>query len=52
MERMIICFLLVAGTAITANAVLADGGCWYNGDLYPIGTRIGSKVCTSSGWRG
>jgi hypothetical protein len=32
-----------------ASAAMAD--CSYNGQMYPVGTRLGSLVCTPQGWR-
>lgn len=45
--------IAIVGTAIaTAAAVSAQGqGCYYNGELYPVGTTFGSFVCTPDGWK-
>jgi hypothetical protein len=41
--------ILAAILFSTATAALAN--CSYNGQVYPLGTRLGSLVCTPQGWR-
>lgn len=41
---------MLAAILITmATAAVAD--CSYNGQMYPVGTRLGGLVCTPQGWR-
>lgn len=36
---------------LLALAGLAHADCQYNGQSYPVGTRLGSLTCTPQGWR-
>ena len=53
MKTLIIVSLLVLGTVSLHIKIVSaqSSGCYFNDKLYPIGTRIGSYVCTRSGWQ-
>jgi hypothetical protein len=49
MQILRIAILATIGFALPVSAM---AGCWYNGKLYPTGTRIGAVVCQPNGaWR-
>jgi hypothetical protein len=52
LKLLLLQLFVVWALLMTANAVLAQTGCWYNGRLYPPGTRLGPLTCMPDGrWR-
>jgi hypothetical protein len=42
--------LLLAAAALSAVPAAAQSGCYYEGQLYPEGTRVGGLVCVNGQW--
>jgi hypothetical protein len=44
---------MILGISIFANNLSAQtAGCRYNGQLYPVGTKLGNLTCTADGtWK-
>jgi hypothetical protein len=36
--------------ALAAHGAAAQSGCYYDGQLYPEGTRIGGLICVNGQW--
>ena len=53
MKKLIIASIFTWGIIpLSTTIVLAQSsGCYYNGQLYPIGTTIGNYECTPEGWQ-
>jgi len=48
--KKILAISLIALFVFFASQTFAD--CWFNGNLYPTGTRINNKTCQPDGsWR-
>ena len=42
--------LLLAGLVLAAGPAAPQQGCYYEGVLYPDGTRVGGLVCRNGEW--
>lgn len=49
MIRRALVVMILALPAATPP-VAAEEGCWYSGQLYPPGTRIGGMKCENGEW--
>jgi hypothetical protein len=43
---------LLGAVVVAAGPVAAQSGCYYDGALYPHGTRVGGLVCDNGQWVG
>jgi hypothetical protein len=42
----------IVASSIFGNSAFAQPGCRYNGQLYPVGAKLGNLTCTASGaWK-
>lgn len=50
MKRSTLIVMAVLLMALTIGETAFAGGCRSNGRVYPVGTVVGSLVCTVNGW--
>jgi hypothetical protein len=43
-------WMLAVLATLAATGAAAQSGCYYNGQHYPEGTRIGGLVCVNGQW--
>jgi hypothetical protein len=51
--RKVLAITVILVTSLFASTLSAQtAGCRYNGQVYPVGTKLGNLTCTSDGtWR-